>query len=71
MKGRSNINQNAELAKGAATGRSRSDLIWLLPLLLGSLGLNFFLWIHCRTLDLRYNDLADELRDMLGTSTAV
>ena len=71
MKGRSNINQNAELAKGAATGRSRSDLIWLLPLLLGSLGLNFFLWIHCRTLDLRYNDLADELRDMVGTSTAV
>ena len=71
MKGRSNVNQDAELTKGTATGSSRSDLIWLLPLLLGSLGLNFFLWIHCRTLDLRYNDLADELRDMVGTSTAV
>ena len=46
-----------------------SDLIWLLPLLLGSLGLNFFLWVHSRSLYLRYNDLADELRGMVGGST--
>ena len=63
---------HVELPQEDAPVKSRaSDLIWLLPLLLGSLGLNFFLWIHCRTLDLRYNDLADELRDMVGTSTAV
>ena len=49
--------------------KSSSDLIWLLPLLLGSLGLNFYLWVHCRTLYMRYTDLADELRGMVGAST--
>ena len=70
---RSNVNRNAELSEDSAPVKSRgtSDLIWLLPLLLGSLGLNFFLWIHCRTLDLRYNDLADELRGMVGASTTL
>ena len=48
---------------------SSSDLIWLVPLLLGSLGLNLYLWIHCRSLYMRYTDLADELRDMVGAST--
>ena len=56
--------QEQSTAKG-----SSSDLIWLLPLLLASLGLNFFLWVHCRSLDLRYADLADELRGMVGAST--
>ena len=65
--------KKTELEEEPVSTKSRgaSDLIWLLPLLLGSLGLNFFLWIHCRTLDLRYNDLADELRDMVGTSTTI
>ena len=48
-----------------------SDLLWLLPLLFGSLGLNVFLWLHWRTLDYKYNDLADELRRMVGASTIV
>ena len=48
---------------------SRSDLIWLLPLLFASLGLNLFLWLHSRSLHLQYNDLAVELREMVGAST--
>ena len=70
---RSVDNRNAELEEGADSGNSggASDLLWLIPLLLASVGLNIFLWIHCRTLDLRYSDLADELRDMVGASTVV
>ena len=70
---RSIDNRNAELDEGADSGNSggASDLLWLIPLLLASVGLNIFLWIHCRTLDLRYSDLADELRDMVGASTVV
>jgi len=49
--------------------KSSSDLIWLLPLLLLSLGLNFFLWIHSRSLYLRYDELAEDLRGMVGGST--
>jgi len=61
------------LEKEADSGNSggASDLLWLIPLLLASVGLNIFLWSHCRTLDLRYSDLADELRDMVGASTVV
>ena len=70
---RSNDNPNDELEKEADSGNSggASDLLWLIPLLLASVGLNIFLWSHCRTLDLRYSDLADELRDMVGASTVV
>ena len=49
--------------------KSSSDLFWLLPLLLGSLALNFFLWVHSRSLYLRYDELAEELRGMVGAST--
>ena len=66
-------NSNDELDEAADSGSSggASDLLWLIPLLLMSVGLNVFLWSHCRTLDLRYSDLADELRDMVGASTVV
>ena len=60
---------NDEDQEAGSTKRSSSDLIWLLPLLLGSLALNVFLWIHSRSLYLRYSDLADELRSMVGAST--
>lgn len=55
--------------KGKQMSSSRSDLIWLLPLLFASLGLNLFLWLHSRSLHLQYNDLAVELREMVGAST--
>ena len=63
--GTDGVNQEAD-ANGRGSG---ADLIWLLPLLLASLALNFFLWVHSRSLALRYNDLADELRGAIGGST--
>ena len=48
---------------------SASDALWLVALLLFSVGLNIFLWLHARTLYLRYDELADELRGMVGAST--
>ena len=70
---RSDVSRNAELGEEDPPVKSRggADLLWLLALLLASSGLNVFLWIHCRTLDLRYNDLADELRGMVGSSTTI
>jgi len=61
--------ESGRAEEGKTKSSGASDLIWLLPLLLASLGLNFFLWIHCRSLYLKYTDLADELRDMVGVST--
>ena len=55
--------------EGKTKSSGPSDLLWLLALLLASSGLNVFLWIHCRSLYLKYTDLADELRDMVGVST--
>ena len=52
-----------------ADKKGSPDLIWLLPLLLGSIGLNVFMWIHSRTLAMQYTDLADELRSMVGGAT--
>ena len=58
------------MSQGSATGPGH-NLIWLLPLLLGSLALNFFLWHHSRTLSLQYTDLADELRSMVGGASTI
>ena len=55
--------------KGKQKSSSRFDLFWLLLLLLISVGLNLFLWLHSRSLHLQYNDLAVELREMVGAST--
>jgi len=55
--------------KGKQKSSSRFDLFWLLVLLLISVGLNLFLWLHSRSLHLQYNDLAVELREMVGVST--
>ena len=55
--------------KGKQKSSSRFDLFWLLVLLLISVGLNLFLWLHSRSLHLQYNDLAVELREMVGAST--
>ena len=65
---------NAELANDGAQGpgakrKGSSDALWLVGLLLFSVGLNVFLWLHSRTLYLRYDELADELRGMVGAST--
>ena len=66
-----NVDQTDNGTDGLATGKrsESSDLFWLLPLLIGSLALNFFLWVHARSLYMRYDELAEELRGMVSAST--
>jgi hypothetical protein len=54
--------------KGSDVPDKTSFFLWFL--LLPSIGLNFYLSILCRSLYVRYQDLADELREMFSATSA-
>lgn len=61
-------NRNKATSK-TNSGPGKTDFfLWLF--LLPSIGLNFYLSILCRSLYVRYQDLADELREMFSATSA-